>query len=706
MAGVSELRLNSIQQRIADTGISGKLFAEGVAGTGKTASALRHVTALLSGRTPAHDITVIVPQPRLGHPFQLLDLDRARPAGMKLRVTTFGSIVRRAVDLFWPVVSEHLGHGIVREAPIFLNAESAQIQLGLVIDPMLELKRVFAGEHSVRLPRRRIYTQILDNLNKSALIGFPFDEIGSRLSDAWAGSDMQARMFEDVQTCATAFRQHCLQNGLLDYSLSVEAFRSHVWPLDSCRTWLTQHARHLVCDNVEEDTPAAHDLIIDLISSAESALVLFDRDASYRRFLGADEISAMRLRAHCRDSVVLEEPIRGKNPYQALISEFGTMFGRQFPSPEPTEDPLRNVVVRAYRYFPDMIDAICDAIVVLIESEGVDSSEIAVVTPFLSDSLRFALVNRFERRGIPIRTLRPSRPLGGEPSARCMLVLAQLAHPGWESTIGASDIAQALSQAISGLDPIRAFLLASTYRKATGLQSYIGLSETLRQRIPENIGQSYEVLREWLAQGQKRPDRPIDVLLAELYGEVLVHDGFRFAGDVDAGHVAAALVRSAREYRRLFERLKVKGNPQHYVRSVLDGLIGDQALSGPDADETSVGVQVAPAYTFLMNNQTVAYQFWLDIGSSGWSERLQQPLGQPFVLSRNWPVGKRWTAEDEALENAEFAFRLVAGLLRRCTGQVWLTHVEFNEQGFSQQGTLLVALQRIYRRRNVMGQGS
>lgn len=44
-------------------------------------------------------------------------------------------------------------------------------------------------------------------------------------------------------------------------------------------------------------------------------------------------------------------------------------------------------------------------------------------------------------------------------------------------------------------------------------------------------------------------------------------------------------------------------------------------------------VLLAPAHTFLMMNQPVDHQFWLDIGSRGGYERLYQPLTHPYVLA-------------------------------------------------------------------------
>lgn len=696
MHAESMLNLTPAQQQVAALGRSEKVFVQGAAGTGKTTAAVERIGHLLDARVSAHEMLVVVPHPLLGVPYRAYDTDERVYAGAGLQVLTYSSIIRRAVDLFWPVVNEAVGHQVVRQAPVFLNFEAAVMHLSRVVDPIIDQRRLF---DTVRLPRRRIYAQILDNLSKSAVVGFPADEIGYRLQSAWVGYDLQERMYEDVQTCVTAFRAYCLENGLLDFSLTVETFRNFVWPLESCKTWLMQSARHLIYDNAEEDHPAAHDLMRDLVLASESALVLFDQDASYRRLLGSDEVSALQLGAMCDDAIVMTEPVTDGD-YAALIAEFGETFGYMTPDADRNDDPLRAAEVRGFRYFPDMTAAVSDEVARLVEDEGVDPEQIAILTPYLSDALRFALVNRLEARGIAVRSLRPSRPLGGEPAARAMLLLAQLAHPSWRAVVKAQDIAQALTLTISDLDPVRAYLLASTYRPNSGLATFAELSAALQTRITEDLGERYERLRTWLLSAATNAPMPLDHFFAHLYNDVLVQAGFRYHEALEAGHTAAALVRSAREYRELAEELGETLDAADYVQRALDGLVGEQWLTRPDDVLMPGGVQIAPAYTFLMTNRHVQYQFWLDIGSSGWNERMQQPLSHPFVLNRNWPDGKRWTNDDDVLINAELSYRVVAGLLRRCSKRVWLTHVEYNEQGFTQQGALLVSLQRILRRRN------
>ena len=123
---------------------------------------------------------------------------------------------------------------------------------------------------------------------------------------------------------------------------------------------------------------------------------------------------------------------------------------------------------------------------------------------------------------------------------------------------------------------------------------------------------------------------------------------------------------------------------------VQEGVIAAQYVRSWQAvDEDAV--LLAPAYTFLMSNRPVDVQFWLDVGSRGWLERLYQPLTHPYVLSRNWPAGRPWTDSEELESSMQGLYRLASGLLRRCRGRIYLGLSELGEQGYEQRGPLLRA---------------
>lgn len=125
-----------------------------------------------------------------------------------------------------------------------------------------------------------------------------------------------------------------------------------------------------------------------------------------------------------------------------------------------------------------------------------------------------------------------------------------------------------------------------------------------------------------------------------------------------------------------------------------DGVIAASYLEGWQ-NEDKDAVLVAPAHTFLMMNRPVTIQFWLDAGSSGWYERLAQPLTHPYVLSREWGEGRQWTDADDVQYSKEAMARLVSGLLHRCRERVYLGISELGESGFEGRGELLRAFQKV-----------
>jgi hypothetical protein len=96
-----------------------------------------------------------------------------------------------------------------------------------------------------------------------------------------------------------------------------------------------------------------------------------------------------------------------------------------------------------------------------------------------------------------------------------------------------------------------------------------------------------------------------------------------------------------------------------------------------------------------MSNRPASIQYWLDVGSSGWYERLFQPLTHPHVLSRGWPSDRLWRDDDEVEVNNRTLAQLTTGLIRRCRDRIYLCISELGESGFEQRGILLRAFNQV-----------
>ncbi len=357
-----------------------------------------------------------------------------------------------------------------------------------------------------------------------------------------------------------------------------------------------------------------------------------------------------------------------------------------------------------HRFYPQMIDWAVDEIEKLVTNEGIPPGGIAVLAPFVSDALRFSLQSRLEERGIPSTTHRPSRALNAEPAARALLTLAALAHPTWQLYPQPTDITLTFSVAIAGLDPVRAHLLSQVAygtqgNRAGELATFAGLKGAVQGRITYALGERYERLRGWLYDYRAETEfTPLDQFFARLFGELLSQPGFGFHEDVDGARVANQLVVSARNFRWAVE--ETESNPvarvaigKAYVELVNGGALG--ALFVPGWEEQEDVVFIAPAYTYLMRNRPVDVQFWLDVGATGWWERLYQPLTHPYVLSQQWPANAVWSDLDEFQRRQEMLRRLLIGLIRRTRREIYLGLSDYGENGMEQRGPLLGLLNRI-----------
>ncbi len=308
-------------------------------------------------------------------------------------------------------------------------------------------------------------------------------------------------------------------------------------------------------------------------------------------------------------------------------------------------------------------------------------------------------MTRLNRYGIPSRSHRPSRALREEPAAQCLLSLAALANPQWGLFPQKSDVAYALIQAIDGFDLVRAQLLVDNVYQKGILSSFDNIKPETQERITYLLGRRYEILRGWLTDFEPNSSLALDHFLSRMFGEVLSQPGFGFHTNYNAAAVAANLVESVRKFRWavgnvLFDEGIELG--REYLQMVQDGVIAAQYL-GSWADQPEDAVYLAPAYTFLMSNRPVDFQFWLDVGSRGWYERLYQPLTHPLVLSRHWNQGAPWTDAEEFVANQATLRRLTLGLSHRCRKAIYLGISGVNEQGYEHKGELLRAFDKAIR---------
>lgn len=685
-------RLTPEQQALVASSTA-KLFLRGPAGSGKTTVGVGRALRLLTSGLPAESILILTPQRSLQAPYEEAILQSGYSGG-QVTFATVGGLARRMCDLFWPLAADSAGFKNPDQPPVFLTLETAQYYMAHLVRPKLD-EGYFA---SVTIDRNRLYSQIIDNLNKAALVGFDHREIADRLAAAEHGDIEQHRIHADAQACANLFREYCLEHNLLDFSLQFEIFANVLWNDSLVRDYLTRTHRHLIYDNVEEDAPRGHDILRDWMPSFDSALLIYDEGGGFRHFLSADAVTGRALGQLCEEEARLDGSFVMSEEVAALEDELTEAIN---PTLTPNPSPLRGKGGNAYnflltRFYPELLDTIANKIHALINEENVPPEEIVILSPYLSDSLRFSLMHRLSEAGIPIRSHRPSRSLRDEPASQALLTLAALAHPGWHVHPARFDAAYAFLFAL-GTDLVRAQLLSEiVYRqKDMRLSPFEEIQPDMQERVTYALGERYASLRQWLELYRESEPLPLDHFLRKIFGEILSQPGFGFHQNLDAVRVAASLIESVEKFRTAIDFFGDSSSlGKEYLTMLQDGVIAASYLEAwnPQQDEA---VLVAPAHSYLMMNRPATVQFWLDVGSSGWHDRLAQPLTHPYVLSREWNPAREWTDADEVQSAKEALARLVAGLLHRCRSRVYLGLSELGESGFEQRGDLLRAWQKV-----------
>lgn len=689
-------------------------FLSGPAGTGKTTRAVTRLQTLLADGIPPHHILVLVPQRTLAAVYtrQFETIDKG--AGSPIDVLTPDSLTLRTLRLLWPQIAAGAGFAAPDHPPHFLTIETAQYYLDQVLAPLLKRGYFDPNAVSLTLPLPRLMSQLLDNLEKAAMIGLPHETITARLQAAMGGNTDRGVAFEHAQVAMTAFRQFCLQHNLLDFSLRLETFRDHVWMIPDLRQYLTRRYRHLVVDNVEEHNPFTHAMLRDWLADVESAFLVLDDDAGYRIFLGANARTGEALAAACASTERLSESYAASPPVLALGEHLArALIPAAMPDALAAIDPRTAFTFHQTRFHPQMIAWAVEQVAQLLDENSVNPADIVILAPFISDTLRFSLLNALSQRAIAARAHRPSRALKEEPIVVALISLVRLINQHWQGLPPAIDLVQTLVQVIADLDWVRARLLVDVLYRPDDLHHgplfpYAEMEGSVRDRIGEQVGLRYDQLRTWLLHASQQEPVWLDHLLARLFDEVLARPGFGFHQSVAAGEAVANLMESMRKFRLVAAHVPVAeaaltNQPdidalnRAYVRLLSQGVVSAlYPRSWQTASEDAV--MVMPAYTFLMWNRPVKYQIWLDVGSPGWWERIAQPLTHPYVLAADWSDGQTWSDQAEHEAQVDRLRRLVLGLTRRCQTHIFVAGAEISEQGQEQRGRLLIAFQQMLRR--------
>ena len=679
------------------------LWGHGSAATGKSTALVWRILRLLEAGERADRILCLVPQRAQVERYEAMLASRllaapdpeTGPGSMAVQIITYYGLCRRLVALFWPALAPLAGFARPEAEPVFLTIEAAEYYMWGIAEPLIQREGYF---RELSIQRGRLLSQLLDNLNKSALVGFAPEEIGQRLARAWVGEAERLISYQQAQECALSFRRHCLDHNLVDFSLTTALTTLGLERVPEMQAYLRRQVDHLLVDNLEENVPVAQRFIGWLRQAARSIVLLSDEPGGYRVFLGADAAMAQELASTCDETLLFDEPVAGGAASIALGCALVRALRAEPPALRVPVASPRDALLDQTRedYWITAARWTARHIAELVVEQGVSPAQIAVIAPYVSDVMQFALREELVSAGVPVHLLRPAALLRDDPVIRALLTLTLLAHPQWIDELGqgalaprVQDLGWALANLIHGLDPIRAAHLA---RSALDAHLYElkpldeddgGEAGRVWERVGYQVRPLYGALRRYIAAYRTAADpQPVDQFLSGMFGAVLCQPDYAFAVDPAAARSLGKLVESAAKFRSALAvgQQDVSESARRYVEAVLSG-IASADYRADWATEPISGVVLAPAYAYLTRDLHSAYQFWLDLGSVGWWTRPNQPLTHPYVLSARWPKEAVWTEAHEEAERQQGLVRVLYGLAVRCGQGVYLASSDLGLSG-------------------------
>lgn len=682
------MNLTAQQQEIVSS--DGSAFVLGAAGTGKTTVVQQRLKHLLASGEPAYTILVLVADPDQREGFRGFVESAELGPYSDLKLLHYPQLAREMVQLFWPLIARNAGFASGFNPPTFLGYDLAQLLMWRTVEPLVE-EGAFAD---LRRRPQQIVSQLLDTLNRSALNLLDIFQATDRQINTWVGERGHVRNLQLAQQAAVTFRQHCLDNNLLDLSLTIDTFNKHILTHPEFSRYFSERYRHILVDNVEEQTPAGQAFVEQLMNETVSSLIVYDAGGGYKRFLAADPKGAQRFRNKANRAYTFTENFVSTEEINALAKEIEHFLNGK-PLQEINEVPVMATLRTRYRR--EMLIAIAEHLNKLINEDGIAPKEIAIIVPYLDNALRYTLVEALKRFGIPMNIVRRRASPREEPRVRAWLTWVAVAHPDWDVLPTEYDIAEALELSIADLDPARASLLAASVYPPSAVR--LLPAEELPDEVVRRVGEEqvilYERLREWLA--DKGGTLALDQFIYGLFTEILSSREFQPEPDLAAAGVIEWLVETAARLVSSAESLDLStpadiGNA--FLVSINRGLITSQPPEMGDPPDPD-GVHISTIYGYLLRGNPVRYQVWLETAASGWWDIPRQPLSNAFVLAPSYEEERLWTLAEEIEIRNELLSRVVRGLTSRCSDGIILATSDLDRRGQRQDGPLWRALDAI-----------
>ena len=608
------------------------------------------------------------------------------------------------VKLFWPILFEQLD--LKAQFPLQLRPETEQDLATRLWHPRFEEDDLgLSGRNEYRFVRR-----ILDLLQLAGASGIPPEDIPVMLAEGLPennpsnllvnGWSREGELWEYVGELLLQWRDWCWERGLLSYGIIYELYWRYLFPSPPYQEQLIRRYQAIFADDVDDYPAIAGDIFTFLLARGAKGVFTYNPYGKVRLGLNADPNYLEELASLCQ----VEEL---SPPASIFTEEVVEQVVELVTEPTYLKPLLNSIQAIQTTSRASLLRETARIIIKAVSKGEVKPHDIAIIAPGLDEIARYTLIEILTAAGIPVRPLNEQRPLISSPLVRALLTLLTFVYPDLGRLVDRDSVAEmlvVLSQSEAGkepgIDPVRAGLFADNCYLADLQQPKFLPVETYPRwdRLGAKATQAYNTIRHWIGETSTQEQQQSFPRVISVLDRAIK----KFLGNstqLTYTQLAALreLMETAQHYWEVERRLRENeamatgsiNTVAQFILLLRRGTITANPRPVYPFDTDSPGaVILATVFQYRSLRSFHSWQFWLDVGSTLWSQGGAANLFAYPLFLQEWP-GKPWLPEDEFKADTERLQRILNDLLGRVGEKVYLCHSDLAVNGTEQTGALL-----------------
>ncbi|MFH0702943.1 MAG: ATP-dependent helicase [bacterium] len=595
------------------------MYIEGPLKSGKTSKLIDKFAEFINAGIPTSEILVICANSYKKKIF--IEKTRNILAAKNIKgfgsfpVYTFNGIVYNSILNNWSVIEEIISN--INENSVIIpnlcGLETTEYILKLCIDEVNKQEKIentfkdYASEINLRHQLLRRYRLITENfLDKTDIIK--------------KTNILEENLFVPAQNVLEKLKKKTSRLRSFDYLKQTSTF---LYLLTSNKINFKE-INWLIADDIDELSYAALFFIKTLLPQVKEAHLAADPKGSSRRgYLcaypeGWHEIKQLRKdeiqKFSCEKFIF--------NDADKLFKTIKNNLKADFEYIKIEENAVRRV---------EMLDAALKKVKKLLNNR-VSLEDIKIIAPSIDKSLKYSLIDFFEKENINYQFLTGSKKITEDRFVFGSLVIVRLINENWQLTPKSFEIRTMIAGMV-GIPAILCEKIIESYEKNKKLDEN---DENFDLKF-EEFNKKYQNLINFIKE-MKQEKFDLYDQLTSIFTRIISPE-LREDSDFEDFSKMLESLKNFKEILEKFEENEKPKNPEkEWLIQLNNTVVSDNPPSSPKIKPNSI--LIATPQKIIDFELESKYQIWLDISSSQWTKDDTGPLYNSWVFQKNWKAQK------------------------------------------------------------------